>query len=100
MYFDRYRHLVRAYRLHGDAGGRSVCGSLIGGIVVSNPAEVMDVRFLCVCVVCRVDSDLCDGPITRSQESYLLCVIYKPQQRGGLGQNWADVSPKKILALS
>ena len=50
-----------------------VCGLWLAGIVVSNSARGMD-----VCCECCVMSGrgLCDGPITRPEESYRLwCVI-------------------------
>ena len=51
-------------------------------------------------VVYCVGSGLCDELTNRSEKSYrvcacvCLCVIYKPQQRGGLGPSWA-VAPQK-----
>jgi hypothetical protein len=48
-----------------------VCGRLVTGIACSNPAEGMDVRLLCLYVVLSfVGRVLCDGLITRSEESY------------------------------
>ena len=44
-----------------------VFGCLIAGIAGSNPAEGMD-------VVCGVGSGLCDGLITRSEESCRVCL--------------------------
>jgi len=49
-----------------------VCSRLISIIAGSNPAEGMDVRLLCLS--CRVGSGLCDGLITRSEDSYPWCV--------------------------
>jgi len=43
---------------------------LIIGIAGSNPSEGMDVRLSFVCCVFGVVNDLCDEPITRSEESY------------------------------
>jgi len=43
-------------------------------MAASNPAEGMDVPLLCVCVVCCVGTGLSDELITRSEESYLMCV--------------------------
>lgn len=44
-----------------------VCVRLIVGIAFSNPAEIMNIRP--VCVMCFVGSGLCDRLITRSEES-------------------------------
>jgi hypothetical protein len=41
-----------------------VCGHSIAGIMGLNPAEDMDVH-----LVCCVDSSLCYGPITHSEET-------------------------------
>jgi hypothetical protein len=47
-----------------------ICGRLVAAIVGSNPAEVMDVRLLCLyAVLSCVGTGLCDGLITRSEES-------------------------------
>jgi hypothetical protein len=61
---------------HDPVAARSeawVCGQSLGGIVGSNPAGGMDV---CVSCECRVLSGrgLCDGPITRPEESCRMCV--------------------------
>jgi hypothetical protein len=61
-----------------------VCGRLVDGIVGSNPARGMDVCLLCLYVVlsCR-GRGLCDGLITRLEESYRVsnvCVIKKPRE--------------------
>ena len=50
-------------------------------------------------VLCYVISSLCDGLITRSEESYQVCVIYKPQQWRGLDPIWAIASQKNVLFL-
>jgi len=60
-----------------------------------------------VFVVCCVGSGLSDGLLTRSEESYRVCVrvrvcvcvqlfvvIWKPQRGGGLGPIWALASQK------
>jgi hypothetical protein len=47
-----------------------VCGRLVAGIAVSNPAGDMDVYLLRLYVVFCVGRGLCDGLITRSDESY------------------------------
>jgi hypothetical protein len=65
-----------------------VCSPLVSGIAGSNAAEGMDVCLLCLYVVLScVRTGLCDGLITRPQESYRVsnCVVKKPQYRGGHG---------------
>ena len=49
-----------------------------------------------VFIVCGVGSDLCEGrkPFRRSPTG-CVCVIYKPQQWGGLGPTWV-VAPQNI----
>jgi hypothetical protein len=48
-----------------------VCGRLVAGVSGSNPAQGMDVCLLCLYVVLsRVGRGLCDGLITRPEESY------------------------------
>jgi hypothetical protein len=48
-----------------------ICGYLVAGIAVSNPDEGMDVCLLCLYVVLScVGRGLCDGLITRPEESY------------------------------
>jgi hypothetical protein len=48
-----------------------VCGRLVAGIAGSNPAWGMDVCLLCLYVVLScVGRGLCDGLITRPEESY------------------------------
>jgi hypothetical protein len=49
-----------------------VCGPSTAGVVGSNPAEHMVVRL--VFFVCCLISGLCDELITRSEESYRVCV--------------------------
>jgi len=52
-----------------------VCGRWLAGIVGSNPAECVDVYLLC-CVLSGRGRGLCDGLITRPEESYRLwCVV-------------------------
>jgi len=41
------------------------------GIAGSEPADGMDIRLFCLCCV---GSGLCDEMITRSEESYMVCV--------------------------
>ena len=48
----------------------SVCRRWITGLTGSNRGEGMEVRLLCSCV----GSDLSDELITRSEESYRVCV--------------------------
>jgi hypothetical protein len=58
-----------------------VCDRLVTGIAGSNPARGMDVCLLCLYVVLScVGRGLCDGQITRPEESYRVsvCVIKKP----------------------
>jgi hypothetical protein len=48
-----------------------VCSCLVVGIAVSNPVRGMDVCLLCLYVVLSyVGRGLCDGLITRPEESY------------------------------
>jgi hypothetical protein len=48
-----------------------VCGRLVAGIAGSNPARDMDICLLCLYVVLScVGRGLCDGLITRPEESY------------------------------
>jgi hypothetical protein len=50
------------------AAARSI--RLVAGVAGSNPAEGMDVYLLCLCVVLFcVDRGLCDGLVTRPEES-------------------------------
>jgi hypothetical protein len=49
-----------------------VWSRLTAGIVDSNPAKGMDVHLLCL--LCCVDSGLCDEMITRSEDSVCVCV--------------------------
>jgi hypothetical protein len=58
-----------------------VCGRLVAGVAGSNPARGIDVCILCLYIVLScVDRGLCDGLITRPEESYRVsvCVIKKP----------------------
>jgi hypothetical protein len=48
-----------------------VCGRLLAGIAGSNSAGSMDVSCECCVLSC---TGLCHGLITRSEESYRLCV--------------------------
>jgi hypothetical protein len=48
-----------------------VCCRLVAGVAVSNPARGKDVCLLCLCVLLScVGRGLCDGLITRPEESY------------------------------
>jgi hypothetical protein len=61
--------------LEADPSGRAVCGGLVVGIAGLNPAESMDVYLLCLYVVLScVGRGLCDGQITRPEESYCVSV--------------------------
>jgi hypothetical protein len=53
-----------------DPSGRAVCGRLVAGIACSNPGLGVDVCLLCLYVVFCVSRGLCDGLITRPEESY------------------------------
>jgi hypothetical protein len=67
-----------------------VCGRLVAGIAGSNPARDMDVCLLCICVVLScVGRGLCDGLITRPEESYRVsvCVITETP-KGALCSSW------------
>jgi hypothetical protein len=51
-----------------------VCGRFVAGITGLNPAQGMDVCFLCLYdVLSSICRGLCDGLITRPEESY--CVV-------------------------
>jgi hypothetical protein len=67
-----------------------VSGRLVTRVAGSNPAAGMDVCLLCLYVVLScVGRGLCDGLITRPEESYrvsnCVCVIKNTQYRGGQG---------------
>jgi hypothetical protein len=52
-----------------------ICGHLVAGIAGSNPARSMDVCLLCLYVALScVGRGLCDGLITRPEESYRVSV--------------------------
>jgi hypothetical protein len=69
-----------------------VCDRSLAEIVGSSPAEGMGVFWEC-CVFSG--TGLCDGLITRPEQSYLvLCVIAKPRQWGNLGPQGA-VEPRE-----
>jgi hypothetical protein len=60
---------------NADPSGRAVCGRLVAGIAGSYPAPGMDVCLLCLYVVLScVGRGLCDGLITRPEESYRVSV--------------------------
>ena len=50
-----------------------VCGRSLAGIAGSNPVGGMDICLFVRVVCCQVRG-LCDGPITRPEESYRVCV--------------------------
>jgi hypothetical protein len=61
--------------MRADPSGRAVCGRLVAGVAGSNPAKGMDVCVLCLYVVLScVGRGLCDGLITRPEESYCMSV--------------------------
>jgi hypothetical protein len=72
---------------------RCVCSlRLVAGIAGSNPARGMDVCLLCLCVVLSyVGRCLCDGLITRPEESYRVskCMWFRNLKGGGQGPIWA-----------
>jgi hypothetical protein len=52
-----------------------VCGFFIAGMTSLNPAESMNVCLLgLLCVVCCVDSGVCNELVTHSEESCGVCV--------------------------
>jgi hypothetical protein len=69
-----------------------VCGRLVAGITGSNPDEGMDVCLLCLYVVLScVGRGLCDGLITRPEESYRVSVCVGDQEtpkREAEGPSW------------
>jgi hypothetical protein len=63
-----------------------VCGRLVAGVAGSNPSRGMDVCVLCLYVVLScVGRGLCDGLITRPEESYrvYVCVWSRNPEKGG-----------------
>jgi hypothetical protein len=71
---------------------RKVCGRLVAGVAGSNPAEGMDVCLLCFYVVLScAGRGLCDGMITRPEESYRVSVCVCDQEtpkREAKGPSW------------
>jgi hypothetical protein len=58
-----------------------VCGRLVAGITGSNPARGMDICLLCLYLVLScVGRGLCDGMITRPEESYRVSVCVCDQE--------------------
>jgi hypothetical protein len=75
-----FMKLDNSKRLNADPGGRAVAG--IAGL---NPARGMDVCLLCLYVVLScVGRGLCDGLITRPEESYCVsnCVWSQKSEKG------------------
>jgi hypothetical protein len=74
-------------RSGADSSGRSVAG-----VVGSNSARGTDVCFLCLHVVLsRVGRGLCEGLITRPEESYPVsnCLCdYRSPEKGPYVPNW------------
>jgi hypothetical protein len=71
---------------------RPVCGRLVTVIAGSNSAEGVDVFLLCLYVVLScVGRGLCDGLITRPEESYRMSngMWLRNLTRGGQGPVWA-----------
>jgi hypothetical protein len=56
-----------------NSSGRAVCRPLIRGIADSSPAEGRDIRL--IGLVCCVGSALCDGLITRLENSHRVFVL-------------------------
>jgi hypothetical protein len=69
--FD-FEQVIKAAPIQAAARSKSwVCGRLVAGIAGSCPARGMDVCLLCLYVVLScVGRGLCDGLITRPEESY------------------------------
>jgi hypothetical protein len=86
-------HVIRHMPIPVDAWHRAeFFGRLVAGIAGSNPARGMDVHLSCLNVVLScVGRDLCDGLITRPEESYRVsvCVWLRNLKRGGQGPVWA-----------
>jgi hypothetical protein len=64
-----------------------VCGRLVAGVAGLNPARGMDVCLLCLYIVLScVGRGLCDGLITRPEESYpvsnCMCDHRNPEKGG------------------
>jgi hypothetical protein len=72
------------------AARSKVCGCLVAGIADSNPARGMDVCLLCLYVVLFcVGRGLCDGLITRPEESYRVSVCDQEiPKREAKGPSW------------
>jgi 3-polyprenyl-4-hydroxybenzoate decarboxylase len=63
--------MIRSLSLPVSARSKAVCNRLVAGVAGSNFAEGMDVCPLCLYVMLScVDRGLCDGLITRPEESY------------------------------
>jgi hypothetical protein len=61
-----------------------VCARLVAGVAGSNPAEGMDVCLLCLYVVLScVGRGLCDGLITRTEESYRVSIVCDQENLSG-----------------
>jgi hypothetical protein len=69
----------------GRATKAYICGRLVAGVADSNPARGMDVCLLCLYVMLTcVGRGLCDGLITRPEESYCvsLCMCGQETLKG------------------
>jgi hypothetical protein len=91
-----HRSLVIAYV--GHCLKAYVCGRLVAGVAGSNPAEGMDICRLCFYVVLScVGRGLCDGLITRPEESYRMCQLYANKQTWMIEENVSSgESPKDM----
>jgi len=67
IYSQIYLSIPVAVRSKAWVGGRSFAGN-----TGSNPTGGMNVCLLCV--LCVVSRGFCDGPFTRPEESYRVCV--------------------------
>jgi hypothetical protein len=71
------------------ARSKAVCGRLVAGVAGSNTARGMDVCLLCLYVVLScAGRGLCDGLITRPEESYRVCVWSRNPERETKGPSW------------
>jgi len=64
------RHIIILINIQGLSGSEWVCGRPLAGTAGSNPAEAW--RSVCCECCVLLGRDLCDGLITRPEESYRL----------------------------
>jgi hypothetical protein len=80
-YLRNLRISVNGMPIPVSAGSKAVCSRLVVEVVGSNPAEGMNVSLLCLYVVLScVGRGLCDGLITRPEESYRVCDHRNPER--------------------